>query len=153
MATRNFTKVLTFLTCAVPWAFLLACCDDRWPSVSFWPVFLAVLILLGIVGWFCGKKRQIPLVLAGNALSCFLSVLLTIPYFGVTNYYFSPFRPVDFMIFLSALLLSLQVTLWRIQRKAPAPSLMLQFAETMAMLFAAAVTFVFALLAVSAWVV
>ena len=152
MAARKFSKALTFLTCAVPWAFLLAWCDHG-ASVSFWPVFLAVLVLLGCTSWYCGKKRQISLALAGNALSCFLSVLLTIPCFEVTNYYFSPFRPVDFMIFLSALLLSLQVTLWRIQRKAPAPSLMLQFAETMAILFAAAVAFVFALLAVSAWVV
>lgn len=149
MAKQTISKMLSFGICAVPWAFLLALCD-RTPGVPFWPVFLTVLLGLGAMAWFCGKRQLVFWAVAGNALSCLLSVVLAIRCFGVSNYYFTPFRPVDFMLFLSALLLSVQITLWRIQHKGPARSLILQFAETLAMLFAAAVCLVFVLLLISA---
>lgn len=147
MAKRSLSRLTVFLICAVPWAFLLALCDQRL-HFPLWALLFPLLVL-GCTGWYCGKRRLVSAALAGNALSCFLSVVLTIRFFGVTNYAFKPFRPVDFMLFLSALFLSLQVTLWRIQRKAAAPSLILQFAESMAMLFFAAVAFVFGLLLIS----
>ena len=149
MAKQTVSKMLSFGICAVPWAFLLALCDRRL-SFSVWPVFLAVLLGLGGIGWYCGKRQLTPSAVIGNAISCLLSVVLAIRCFGVSNYYFAPFRPVDFILFLSALLLSVQITLWRIQRKGPARSLILQFAETLAMLFAAAVCLVFVLLLISA---
>ena len=145
MAKQATPKILTFLFCAIPWAFFLAAWDLRL-SLSLWPFFLAVLLGLGGVGWYCGKRQLAPQAVAGNAASCFLSIVLTIRYFGVTNYTFTPFRPVDYMLFLSALLLSEQVTLWRVQRKAAAPSLIAQFAESLAILFFSAVALIFLLL-------
>jgi len=144
--TKQLTpRILTFGICAVPWAFLLALCD-RAPGFPFWPVFLAVLLGLCGTGWYCGKRQLIPAAVAGNAVSCLLSIVLTIHRFGVSDYYFSPFRPVGFMLFLSALLFSAQITLWRIQRRSAVRSLVLQFAETLAMLFVAATALVFLLL-------
>lgn len=148
MAKQAFPKILTLLFCAVPWAFLLAAWD-LWLSPSLWPVFLAVLLGQGGIGWYCGKRQLASLAVAGNAVSCFLSIVLTIRYFGVTNYTFTPFRPVDYMLFLSALLLSEQVTLWRIQRRTAAPSLIAQFAESLAILFFSAVALIFLLLWIS----
>ena len=147
--TKQLTpRILTFGICAVPWAFLLALCD-RAPGFPFGPVFLAVLLGLCGTGWYCGKRQLIPAAVAGNAVSCLLSIVLTIHRFGVSDYYFSPFRPVDFMLFLSALLLSVQITLWRIQRKTAAPSLVAQFIETLAILFFSAIALIFLLLWVS----
>ena len=149
MPKQVIPKILVFGICAVPWAFLLALCD-RGLSFSVWPVFLAVLLGLGAIAWYCGKRQLVSWAVTGNALSAFLSVVLAIRCFGVSNYYFTPFRPVDFMLFLSALLLSVQITLWRIQRKAAAHSPILQFVETLAMLFVCVVTLIFLLLLISA---
>lgn len=148
MSKQAAPKLLFFGIFAVPWAFLLALCD-RLPVFPFWPVFLAVLLGLGAMAWFCGKNRLVSWAVTGNVVSCLLSVVLVIRRFGVSDYYFSPFRPVDFMLFLSALLLSVQITLWRIQRKTAAPSLIAQFIETLAILFFSAIALIFLLLWVS----
>lgn len=150
MKRRILSGSAIFLVCAIPWAFLLALCD-RTPGVPFWAALMGILLVAGAMAWFSGKAGLISWAIAGNAVSCLVSSLLFLWRFGTEDYYFSPFRPVDYMLFLSIFLLSLQVTLWRIQRKAPAPSMIEQFAERMMIVFAVAVTVVFLLLLISQW--
>ena len=98
-------NLLTVLVYGIPWGFLALWMDQLW-------LFGLAMAVTGFLAWHCGRGEKLRLVIAGNAISSVLTmVLLCWAYFGCL-WQFELFGPFGWTVFLLALTVPVQAFCW-----------------------------------------
>ena len=113
---RKFTlHILTVLGYCIPYAFLSMYTDVTNGSMVMYAVMVAAM---GLLCWGAIKLKSLFTLLAGNVLSCTVSLLCVMCFqTAAWTGYFKPLTAIQLVVVISIIALVIQLGVWAVTKK------------------------------------